>query len=93
MGVYINETDKKAKTAIYIPNMDADTFEKICQEKGLQFVYVEVPEHGRLGDLDVLIRRIPIPTSGALSVDIFNNIKAFIENSPTIIPADKEGDE
>ena len=49
---------KKAKIAIYIPNMDADTFEKICQEKGLQFVYVEVPEHGRLGDLDALAGRM-----------------------------------
>ena len=49
---------KKANAAIYIPNMDADNFEKICNEKGLQFVYVEVPPHGRLGDLDELVEKI-----------------------------------
>lgn len=46
---------KKVNAAIYIPNMDAENFEKICNEKGLQFVYVEVPEHGRLIDADALI--------------------------------------
>ena len=51
------KTMKKAKTAIYIPNMDADTFEKICQEKGLQFVYVEVLEHGRLIDADAFCEK------------------------------------
>jgi hypothetical protein len=39
---------KKTNSAIYIPNMDAKEFDKICAEKGLQFIYIPVPPHGRL---------------------------------------------
>ena len=45
---------KKTNSAIYIPNMDAKEFEKICVEKGLQFIYTQVQPHGRLIDADAL---------------------------------------
>lgn len=60
-------------------------------ESGIQIAEAhEVPDHGRLGDLDEAIKHIPIPTGGATASDIYENIKIFLNNAPTIIPADKE---
>ena len=50
---------KKMKSAIYIPNMDAENFKKICDEKGLEFVYIEVPPHGALIDRDDFFATCP----------------------------------
>ena len=73
---------KKANGAIYIPNMNADNFQKICDEKGLQFVYVPVPQHGRLIDGDKLEEE--------LNFDYAYAAAKICRNAPTIIPADKE---
>lgn len=87
------KTMKKAKTAIYIPNMEADTFEKICQEKGLQFVYVEVPERGDSIDYSFCMENYEL-----LHEDDGNPVYAVrmrdINEAPTIIPANpvKEGE-
>lgn len=70
----------KKSNAIYIPNMDADNFEKICNEKGLKFVYVEVPPHGRLIDADDLANSI----TGAI-------YHSDLLDAPTIIPAEDGG--
>ena len=84
---------KKANGAIYIPNMNADSFQKICDEKGLQFVYVPVPPHGRLIDADALKRSIYdyADAIGISNMFYFDEvIQSAFENAPTIIPAEEE---
>jgi hypothetical protein len=44
---------------------------------------VPVPPHGRLGDLDELIKKIPV-----VSYEIYENIRTLLESAPTIIPAE-----
>ena len=72
---------KKANAAIYIPNMDADNFDKICNENGLQFVYVEVPPHGRLIDAD------DIDSITVILREAGGAIKRI--DAPTIIPSEE----
>ena len=43
---------------------------------------VPIPPHGRLGDLDALIKKIPV-----VSYEIHENIRTLVESAPTIIPA------
>lgn len=72
---------KKANGAIYIPNMNEDSFQKICNEKGLQFVYVPVPPHGRLIDADGEVGvNVTMMPGGKCRVDLI---------APTIIPANE----
>ena len=53
-----------------------------------------LPEgHGRLIDADDALKKIPIPTGGVSSVDIYNNIEYFIETRPTIVPAEGGGED
>lgn len=41
---------------IYIPNINANQFDKLCEEKGLKFIYISVPTpHGDLIDADALM--------------------------------------
>lgn len=78
----------KKSNAIYIPNMDADNFEKICNEKGLQFVYVEVPPHGRLIDADALKASLAFAEKTAdWAVPALRAVLMVIDEMPTIIPA------
>lgn len=80
--------------SIYIPNIDANQFNKICEEKGLKFIYVSIPTpHGRLKDADKLIKYLddkywdsPWIRSTALSI-----FEQEIKNAPTIIEAEEEG--
>lgn len=86
---------KKSNAAIYIPNMDADNFEKICNENGLKFVYVEVPPHGDLIDRNALGEHkfvcVPHVTVGGRYVGReyrlgWNSaIEAIMENAETVI--------
>lgn len=44
---------------IYIPNINANQFDKLCEEKGLKFIYIFIPTpHGRLIDADDLMLAI-----------------------------------
>lgn len=86
---------KKANGAIYIPNMNADNFQKICDEKGLQFVYVPVPPHGRLIDADALKETLDYYIREAGWGDTANKAlrwvkDEFIDSEPTVIPASEE---
>ena len=76
---------KKTNSAIYIPNMDAKEFDKICAEKGLQFIYTPVPEpHGRLIDADALCASHKEVCS--------RSMKFNLDLAPTVIPASEEGE-
>ena len=81
---------KKTNSAIYIPNMDAKEFDKICAEKGLQFIYTQVQPHGRLIDADALhYNRIRIAhPDGAIGGWNAVVMSAEIKDAPTIIPAE-----
>lgn len=79
---------------IYIPNMDAEEFDKLCAEKGLQFVYITVPKHGRLGDLDKMLadNEIYYNQLGRPDGEIgarYQSVKRSIELAPTVIEAEK----
>lgn len=83
---------KKTNSAIYIPNMDAKEFDKICVEKGLQFIYTQVPPHGRLIDADALYthikdeqRKCNDPYDGWSECQV---ALGFVNTAPTIIPAE-----
>lgn len=80
---------KKTNSAIYIPNMDAKEFDKICVEKGLQFIYTQVQPHGDLIDRDALMKGEGryIISFGKEGIDV-----AEINRAPTIIPASEEGE-
>ena len=89
---------KKTNSAIYIPNMDAKEFDKICVEKGLQFIYTQVQPHGRLIDADEMKESIRKQTAflrliGGEFAEIAETLeKGFlqeIDNAPTIIPAEE----
>lgn len=82
---------KKTSSAIYIPNMDAKEFDKICAEKGLQFIYTPVPPHGDLIDRDALLDTATIHWSQTTNESCF--LIDEIEYAPIIIPAEppKEG--
>ena len=69
---------KNSNTAIYIPNMDADNFEEICNENGLKFIYVKVPPHGDLIDRKALF-------NGEHNLYSW----ADIEEAPVVIPAEE----
>jgi hypothetical protein len=45
---------------------------------------VPIPPHGRLGDLDALIKKIPV-----VSYEIHENIRTLLESAPTIIPTEE----
>lgn len=86
---------KKTNSAIYIPNMDAKEFDKICVEKGLQFIYTQVQPHGRLIDADALRAEFQEPNEengGWRNPDEAlvhkTGVWAAIDTAPTIIPAD-----
>lgn len=80
---------------IYIPNMTAET----AKEKLHDFIYIPVPDHGRLIDADALKAKQQEDADLFIGsrVDIERrdealNAVANIVNAPTIIPADKEGE-
>ena len=82
---------------IYIPNMDAEEFDKLCAENGLQFVYIIVPEHGRLGDLDKMLadNEIYYNQLGRPEGEVgarYQSVKRSIELAPTVIEAECEND-
>lgn len=84
-------------SGIYIPNMTEET----AKEHLANFVYVPVPDHGRLIDADALVERIcgrnyieKVLTASKEELRIaLTNIPLVINNAPTIIPADKEAGE
>lgn len=78
---------KKSNTAIYIPNMNADNFQKICDEKGLQFVYVPVPPHYDLIDHNAL--KIAVMNGDCETrVDFLKHTLDCINKAPVVIPSD-----
>ena len=73
---------KKTNSAIYIPNMDAEEFDKICAKKGLQFIYTPVQPHGRLVDAD----RLGLAMMDAANAD---QALAMVDDAPTVIEAEE----
>lgn len=69
---------------IYIPNMDAKSFDELCKEKGLQFIYTAVPPHGRVIDADEIKEKCG---ENAIYAD---DVYWYMDNAPTIIPAEVE---
>jgi len=59
---------------------------------------IEVPEHGRLGDLDMLYEKMRTYNDHEGARDLFGEVELIhrdsilyaIEDAPTVIPADKE---
>ena len=77
----------------FVQNIAGHIYARFKPSKGYMCEVIPLPEgHGRLGDLDDALNRIPIPTGGISSVDIYNNIKYFIETRPTIVPAEGDGE-
>ena len=76
----------EASVGIYIPNIDAEQFNRLCKEHGLEIIAVPVPPHGRLGDLDKLADNMRSATAGMEHRAI---IMHEIRRAPTIIPADQ----
>lgn len=84
---------KKTNSAIYIPNMDAKEFDKICAEKGWHFIYTQVQPHGRLIDeaaLWVEINKICDRRDAGIITDLtcLQQILSALRHAPTIIPAE-----
>lgn len=79
---------KKTNSAIYIPNMDAKEFEKICVEKGLQFIYTQVQPHGRLidGDSKTFPTLHRNPSNDYMKG--WNACLRSVQQQPVIIPED-----
>ena len=100
---------------VYIPGMEMPTGDNhitlflypdrkvvVCGMLGPLGHYeaIPVPEHGRLGDLDELFKRMFVGPDGQCYPDkdvdgwdhayTFRGIKHEILSAPTIIPADKE---
>lgn len=74
--------------SVYIPNMDAKEFGELCAEKGLQFIYIDVPPHGRLIDADALTKIIK--RDGIASDPFVKIVCDYFKDAPTIIEAEKE---
>ena len=81
---------KKTNSAIYIPNMDAEEFDKICVEKGLQFIYTQVQPHGRLIDADAVAKMVldSVNQEDAQGFMFTKIICQILKDAPTIIPAE-----
>lgn len=79
--------------SIYIPNIDENQFNKICEEKGLKFIYVSIPlPHGRLKDVDKLeVHDGWLSEAEGYSTHITFVYSNAIDLAPTIIEAEEEG--
>ena len=53
---------------------------------------IEVPEHGRLIDADALIINLMDRGIEGLQTEDLHEIQQAIEDAPTVIPADKDGE-
>ena len=90
---------KKTNSAIYIPNMDAKEFDKICAEKGLQFIYTQVQPHGRLIDADAQDAQIEALIERHMhgytksTWDFVCELRDILKHNRTIITADPEEEE
>lgn len=84
---------KKTNSAIYIPNMDAKEFDKICVEKGLQFIYTQVQPHGRLIDADAKVQTQLYDDEHEEWADVEMTVEDYLgychNEVPTIIPAEE----
>lgn len=84
---------KKANSAIYIPNMDAKEFDKICVEKGLQFIYTQVQPHGRLIDTSAKVQTQLYDDEHEEWADVEMTVEDYLgychNEAPTIIPAEE----
>lgn len=76
---------------IYIPNMDAEEFDKLCAEKGLQFIFYSVPPHGRLIDADALIASLKDRKGNYYGYESAVKGEA-VDAAPTVIEAECEDD-
>ena len=74
---------------VYIPNMDAKEFGELCAEKGLQFIYIPVPPHGRLIDADAL-RKDWLENGENEYIYDTNAFLDSLDDAPTVIPASEE---
>ncbi len=87
MGVYLpNMEMPKPGEVIRIYNNGEARRCPVAEQKAFEVgIAVPVPPHGRLGDLDELIKKIPV-----VSYEIYENIRTLLENAPAIIPASEE---
>lgn len=69
-------------SGIYIPNMT----EEMAKEHLRGFIYIAVPDHGRLADLDELLKEAMFAQSN-------EELLTAIEQALAIIPADREDGE
>ena len=101
MGIYIPgmEMPTQAQTAVIFPNGYVALYDlKESFIGGCKAIFV--PPHGRLGDLDALFLAMFKCTDGSIIGDKdidgwphearYADIKRFIRQAPTIIPAEEE---
>lgn len=78
---------------MYIPNMKPKQFHNLCKEHGLEIIAVLVPPHGRLGDLDRLVKEVKDMAKefplDSISAERYRLFTEFIKTAPTIIPAEE----
>lgn len=101
MSILIRDMEMPTKQVLAVINPDG-LVEILNSDNILieEFQAIPVPDHGRLGDLDKLFKRMFIGPDGQRYPDkdvdgwdhtyTFREIKQEILSAPTIIPADKE---
>lgn len=90
MGIYIKGTEMPKEHPLYITlRPDGSVYVWDSYSEGYETQAILVPEHGRLGDLDALAT---IHRKGADKGDsawkFHVTAKAWVNEMPTIIPAD-----
>ena len=100
MSIYISGLSLPPKGEAYLINPDGVVYRYTPMDDGEDHILrrisanlIEVPPHGRLGDLDALRTEFPMPSNWNNANEVLCHITgiwAEIDNAPTIIPADKE---
>ena len=101
-GIYIHGLSMPRKTGIVSIVLSGDGSALLCEDGAYSEIKaMPVPEHGRLGDLDVLAKEIEYArfhhshTDGLAArhhVTEYGHLLKALSDCPTIIPADKEGE-
>lgn len=96
-GIYIPGVKMPRKTGIVSIVLAGDGSALLCEDGAYSDITViPVPDHGRLGDLDVAVEILERLRDHCGNEDMafaLNWAAGSLRDLPTIIPADKKGDE
>ena len=95
MSIYIKNLNKPVGDEVIVLMPDGAALLKGYPQPLETIEIIEVPEHGRLIDADEIIPQLLEAENGATSKSLklaIAMLKGFVEDTTTVIPADKESE-